>query len=50
MHFWTRKYLEWRQRRTAIRKLHQLDNWILADLGVSRDAIARYVAGFDHCL
>ncbi len=50
MHPLTRKYFEWRDRRIAIRKLHQLDDRILADIGTRRDAIDRFVAGSENCL
>jgi uncharacterized protein YjiS (DUF1127 family) len=38
-----RRLSAWRERRLAIRRLHQLDDRLLADLGVSRDYIARFV-------
>ncbi len=50
MHPWTRKYLDWRQRRIAIRKLHQLDDRMLTDIGTRRDAIGRFVAGYNDCV
>lgn len=50
MHPFARKYLDWRQRRIAIRKLHQLDDRMLSDIGTRRDAISRFIAGFDNCL
>lgn len=40
----TRKFADWRQRRIAIRKLHALDDRLLADVGAERDSIARFVA------
>lgn len=40
----TRKFADWRQRRVAIRKLHQLDDRLLADLGTRREDIACFVA------
>lgn len=44
-----RKFHNWRQRRLAIRRLHQLDDRLLADLGVSRDDIVRFVQSQPHC-
>ena len=40
----TRKFVDWRQRRIAIRKLHQLDDRLLADVGTKREDIACFVA------
>lgn len=40
----TRKFSDWRQRRIAIRKLHTLDDRLLADVGAERDSIAQFVA------
>jgi uncharacterized protein YjiS (DUF1127 family) len=40
----TRKFNDWQQRRIAIRKLHQLDDRLLADMGVKRENIAAFVA------
>ncbi|UJW84508.1 DUF1127 domain-containing protein [Devosia sp. SL43] len=40
----TRKFIDWRQRRIAIRQLHKLDDRLLADLGTKRDDIASFVA------
>ena len=40
----TRKLVNWQQRQITIRKLRALDDRILADLGVERDAIAQFVA------
>ncbi|WP_332686969.1 DUF1127 domain-containing protein [Devosia sp.] len=44
-----RKFVDWRLRRTTIRKLHSLDDRLLADLGTQRDEIARFVASIDSC-
>jgi uncharacterized protein YjiS (DUF1127 family) len=44
-----RKFVDWRLRRTTIRKLHSLDDRLLADLGTQRDEIARFVASIDTC-
>jgi len=40
----TRKFIDWRLRRIAIRKLHTLDDRMLADVGTSREHIASFVA------
>ena len=40
----TRKFLDWQQRRVAVRKLHMLDDRLLADVGTKRDDIACFVA------
>ena len=40
----TRKFLDWQQRRLAIRKLHTLDDRLLADVGTKREDIAHFVA------
>lgn len=40
----TRKFVDWQQRQTTIRKLRALDDRILADLGIERDAITQFVA------
>jgi uncharacterized protein YjiS (DUF1127 family) len=44
-----RKFVDWRQRRITIRKLHSLDDRLLADLGTKRDEIDRFVASLDTC-
>ena len=44
----TRKFTDWRLRRVAIRKLHRLDDRLLADVGTSREDIACFVAKYDH--
>jgi uncharacterized protein YjiS (DUF1127 family) len=44
-----RKYADWRLRRIAIRRLHGLDDRLLADLGTTRDEIERFVADIDIC-
>ncbi len=38
-----RKFNDWRLRRIAIRKLHTLDDRLLADLGTRRDQIDCFV-------
>jgi uncharacterized protein YjiS (DUF1127 family) len=43
MHPLIRRYLDWRQRRIAVRKLHNLDDRLLADMGTERGAIERFV-------
>ena len=43
-----RKLHAWRERRLAIRRLHQLDDRLLADLGASRDDIVRFVQTHSH--
>lgn len=43
----TRKFIDWRQRRIAIRQLRSLDDRLLADLGAKRDDIACFVASAD---
>lgn len=45
----TRKFIDWRQRRIAIRTLHSLDDRLLADLGTRREDIACFVAGSQAC-
>ncbi|HTO28351.1 MAG TPA: DUF1127 domain-containing protein [Devosia sp.] len=40
----TRKFTDWRLRRIAIRKLHTLDDRLLADIGTEREDIACFVA------
>lgn len=40
----TRKFIDWRLRRVAIRKLRRLDDRLLADIGTERDDIAQFVA------
>ena len=40
----TRKFTDWRLRRIAIRKLHTLDDRMLADVGTTRDAIDYFVS------
>ena len=40
----TRKFTDWRLRRIAIRKLHTLDDRLLADVGTTRDDIACFVS------
>lgn len=45
----TRKFTDWRQRRIAIRRLHALDDRLLADLGTKRDDIACFVASIETC-
>jgi uncharacterized protein YjiS (DUF1127 family) len=39
----TRKFNDWRLRRMAIRKLHNLDDRLLKDLGTERDQIDCFV-------
>ena len=39
----TRKFIDWRLRRIAIRKLHTMDDRMLADLGTTRDDIVCFV-------
>lgn len=39
-----RKFLDWRQRRLAIRRLHSLDDRLLTDIGTKREDIACFVA------
>jgi uncharacterized protein YjiS (DUF1127 family) len=41
----TRKFFDWRLRRMTIRKLHTLDDRLLADMGALRDDIDRFVQG-----
>jgi uncharacterized protein YjiS (DUF1127 family) len=43
----TRKFTDWRQRRLAIRRLHTLDDRLLADIGTKREDIACFVASVD---
>ena len=43
MHPLIRRYIDWRQRRIAVRKLHMLDDHILADLGTERRGIEAFV-------
>lgn len=43
----TRKFTDWRLRRIAIRKLHNLDDRLLADIGTQREDIACFVIGAD---
>ena len=43
----TRKFIDWRLRRIAVRKLHTLDDRLLADLGTTREDITRFVNGID---
>lgn len=38
-----RKFNDWRLRRIAVRKLHNLDDRLLADLGTQRDRIDDFV-------
>jgi uncharacterized protein YjiS (DUF1127 family) len=45
----TRKFTDWRMRRIAIRKLHTLDDRLLADVGTKRDDIACFVASSESC-
>lgn len=45
----TRKFLGWRQQRIAIRKLHTLDDRLLADVGTRREDIACFVACAEIC-
>lgn len=40
----TRKFTDWRLRRIAIRKLHTLDDRLLADVGTTRDGIRSFVS------
>ena len=40
-----RRFADWRLRRITIRKLHMLDNRLLADLGTTREDIDCFVAG-----
>lgn len=40
----TRKFTDWRLRRIAIRKLHTLDDRLLADVGTTRDDIDCFVS------
>jgi len=42
--FLTRKFVDWRLRRIALRKLHRLDDRLLADIGTRREDIACFVA------
>ena len=42
-----RKFTDWRLRRIAIRKLHTLDDRLLADVGTTREDIACFVAHAD---
>lgn len=43
----TRKFTTWRLRRITVHKLHMLDDRLLADLGIRREDIARFVATLD---
>lgn len=45
----TRKFADWRLRRIAIRRLHSLDDRLLADLGTKREDIACFVASIEIC-
>lgn len=45
----THRIAEWWQRRIAAHQLEALDDRLLADLGTSREDIARFVAAIDHC-
>ena len=45
----TRKFTDWRLRRVAIRRLHTLDDRLLADIGAKREDIACFVATTGHC-
>lgn len=45
----TRKFTDWRLRRIAIRKLHTLDDRLLADVGTNRDDIVCFVAATADC-
>ena len=45
----TRKFNDWRLRRVAMRKLHHLDDRLLADVGTKRDDIAGFVACSETC-
>jgi uncharacterized protein YjiS (DUF1127 family) len=44
-----RKYADWRLRRIAIRRLHEMDDRLLADVGTQRDQIEHFVASIDIC-
>ena len=43
----TRKFIDWRLRRIAIRKLHTLDDRLLADVGTTRDGIRSFVSSIE---
>lgn len=43
----SRKFIVWHLRRVAIRKLHTLDDHLLADLGTTRENISHFVCS-DH--
>ncbi len=40
-----RKFVDWSQRRIAVRRLHALDDRLLADVGTKREDIACFVHG-----
>jgi len=39
----TRRIADWRLRRITIRKLHSLDDHLLADLGIERENITGFI-------
>jgi Domain of unknown function (DUF1127). len=45
----TRKFQDWRLRRLTARRLHQLDDRLLADIGTRRDSIEAFVANRTFC-
>lgn len=45
----TRKFVKRWERLVTVHKLQSLDDRLLADLGINRQDIARYVASMDHC-
>lgn len=40
-----RQFRAYRQHRFALRRLRRLDDWLLADMGTSRDRLADFVRG-----
>lgn len=45
----TRKFQDWRLRRLSVRRLHQLDDRLLADIGTRRDSIDAFVTQRTSC-
>ena len=44
----TRRVASWLQTGTDIRRLRQMDDYLLADMGIEREAIATRVRGRDR--
>lgn len=47
--YMARRLIQWWQRRVTIYRLEALDDRLLADLGTSREQIARFVDELETC-